>query len=251
MQKYLFGLGMLLIFIGFSGPAQGHEDHTAPPVSKKEAGKQAESATAISTSKSESNSNSKNESKNVNTLQISQIVSAESKEKTSDRDKTEESHKKRTGFFAVDFINEFNLTVTKLFQYHDSSLDLKFGGQLMPQHTAELGIRLSSLASSAVLLKYNYDFISEENWSWIPGVSGTVLLGVTPYVVDASSTRPKPRYLTYGGNVEVFLRKFVSKNVSAVIRLGVSHELIAVVGPDFSDFDVSAYVSVGVRWYLR
>ena len=241
MQKHLFGLGMFLIFISFSGPAQSHENHTTPPVSKKKAGEAAESSTAISVKKNESN---------VNTLQINQAVSTENNSKPSGEDKTEESYKKRTGFFAIDFVNEFNLTVAKLFQYHDTSLDLKFGGQLIPQHTAELGVRLSSMAGVAALFKYNYDIISED-WDWIPGVSGSVLLGVAPYELDVSSSKPKPRYLTYGGNVEAFLKKSVSKNVSAVLRLGISHELITVVNPDFSDFDVSAYVSVGVRWYLR
>ena len=186
---------------------------------------------------------------NINTLQINQTVSTKSAKKPGSIN-IEKSYKKRTGFFAVDFVNEFNLISGKLFQYHDGSLDLKFGGELIPQHTAELGIRLSSTASSAALFKYNYDFISE-NWDWIPGVSGAVLLGVTPYVLDTSSNKAKPRYLTYGANAEIYLRKFVSTNVSAVLRLGISHELIAVVGPDFSDFDVNAYVSVGVRWYLR
>ena len=82
-----------------------------------------------------------------------------------------EQQEKRTGFFALDFINEF--TPSKTFQYYDSSFDLKFGGQLAPQHTVALGIRLPVESSGAVLLKYNYDFIEDGNW--IPGISVSAL----------------------------------------------------------------------------
>ena len=184
---------------------------------------------------------------------------------------------KRTGFFTLDFVNEF--IPAKTFQYYSSSLDLKFGGELMPpQHTGAIGVRLG-LRDVNILLKYNYDFIEEG--TWIPGASASLLFGISPRQYhDLAYTPLKPnqsteeatenskkeptkkiitteedsgRYITFGVNLEAYVKRFVSKNVAVVLRTGISHPLISVKGLDksrkFSDM-INLYIGVGVRWYL-
>ena len=163
-----------------------------------------------------------------------------------------EEEEKRTGFFAIDFINEF--TPADAFAYYDSSFDIKFGGELIPQNTVALGIRVPFEKSGAVLLKYNYDFIRSGNW--IPGVSVSALFGITPneYIYAAHNLdikAKKKRFLTVGMNLGVFVKKFISRNIAVLIRTGISHELISVKDPKgASDLTVNMYIGVGVRWHL-
>ena len=170
-----------------------------------------------------------------------------------------EEGEKRTGFFAVDFINEF--TPADAFAYYDSSFDIQFGGELIPQNTMALGIRVPFEKSGAVLLKYNYDFIRSGNW--IPGVSVSALFGITRrkggpiYISHSSEAELKKleernrRFLTVGMNLGVFVKKFISRNIAVLIRTGISHELISVKDPKgIDDLTVNMYIGVGVRWHL-
>ena len=172
-----------------------------------------------------------------------------------------EEGEKRTGFFAVDFINEF--TPSDSFSYYDSSFDIQFGGELIPQNTMALGIRVPFEKSGAVLLKYNYDFIRSGNW--IPGVSVSALFGITPrnygtfHPIDKELSeaelkeleKKNRRFLTFGMNLGVFVKKFISKNIAVLIRTGISHELISVKDPKgVDDLTVNMYIGVGVRWHL-
>ena len=192
-----------------------------------------------------------------------------------------EQQEKRTGFFAVDLMGE--VTLIEEFQYFGSSLDLKFGGQLAPQHTLEFGIRLPHRGkggvpgirvrggvnyNGAVLLKYNYDFT--ENGQWIPGVSISALLGDSP---RAKFSHRLKGGISFGG----FVKKSISENMAVLLRVGISHKLIYIdpdaepvrirthnlpnefsdagsaespKTTDSSDLTVIFYLGVGVRWYL-
>lgn len=168
-----------------------------------------------------------------------------------------EEGEKRMGFFAVDFINEF--TPPDAFAYYASSFDIKFGGQLIPQNTMALGIRVP-FKSGVVILKYNYDFIRSGNW--IPGISVSALFGISPQtqfplneeMSEAGLKKFKKenqRFLTVGMNLGVFVKKFISRNIAVLVRTGISHELISVKDPKgVDDLTVNMYIGVGVRWHL-
>ena len=166
----------------------------------------------------------------------------------------QEYEEKRTGFFAIDFINEFK--PTEKFQYHNTSFDFKFGGELALQHTAVLGVRIRA-EMPTMMLKYNYDFLESAEWMLgMLGMSVSLLFGVSDYNYSSANNKvadDRKRYITFGADISVYLRKFVSKHIAVVTRIGLGHELIPLEEEEetgkFSD-KINLSVGTGVMWYL-
>ena len=171
----------------------------------------------------------------------------------------------KSGFFGIDVNSYFHSDL----KYDTTGLDIKFGGQLFPQHLFEAGIRLRTDWPD-LMLKYNYDFTTRGHGKWIPGISAGLLFGANPKKpkVESKTTgavggkiedleeralESEDRYLSVGVDLSLYVERFVSKRISLLARLGATPEHIILSEGDLSNLlnNVHLYIAVGAKWHLR
>ena len=151
---------------------------------------------------------------------------------------------KKTWFFAADFTYDA-LPFSSRSELHGH---FKFGKKFLPQHTIELGARTPTLAPK-FLIKYSYDFIAIDKWTF--GASASLLLGLKVFEWCEGNAEA-----CFGVSLNFFVERFVTENASVLLRAGISPaaegKLTSLSDMNFSNLmgDERFTIGLGGRYYF-
>ena len=121
--------------------------------------------------------------------------------------------KKRSHFFAVGFIYD-TFPYSRYSEFHGH---FKYGTEIIPRHTIEIGARTPTLAPKFIM-KYSYDLVKKNKW--IFGISASVLLGLN-YDNDVWCGEDSSIFMCFGASVNFFVERLISENISILVRAGI------------------------------
>ena len=151
----------------------------------------------------------------------------------------------KTGFFS------FNLggaVISENFNYHSTTVDIKFGGKISQHSSFGVGVKITSL-DYLFTFQYIYNFTKSEQS--IPGVDFSLLVGPNTSVFNYDKDDNHIGFpLTGGFEFGPHLKTFISKSHALLLRTGVT----ILVSKNNRDDDIYAstriYLNLGFQWHF-
>ncbi len=136
-------------------------------------------------------------------------------------------------------------------EYKNMLVDLQYGRHFGRKSFFSAGVR--GHHEVALVFRYGMDFT--RNWSWVPGLDASVLIGRTwssPKPVDSgqgnNNVKSQPS-LGFGFEFGFYLKTFITKVHAIFLRTGVVHENNQSLS-NFDFKDSSAYIHLMLRWHF-
>ena len=138
------------------------------------------------------------------------------------------------------------------FKYTGTPFDFKYGGHVTQQSFIEAGITVRGPVNNrdsdspfiGPSVRYRYEFYN--NSQWIPGLDVALMIGTKSSSVTTAKEIDSSTFITIGSELGIYVRTFVSKSHSIMLRLGTTY-----FGKFWNNIDqLKLSTSVGIQWFF-